>query len=319
MDINKVKTFYTYLQSQETTQHYLNQCYKQLGTSEAVRLSYQNANTFMYNLEHGHAFYTNGKSGDSLLQPMFYFYGMVHLLKASLIAIRPYYPESTKMLAHGVSSRKRKKKQYSFLKDDVKIQYHGLFPYFSEHLFHVKQLPFEKITMQQLITLIPEVSGLLQLHGDRMLIKVGKLDACQLLFPIHILDKYHTTAHAFIKRIKAHTPPIINTDIGKEMIHVELEHPIRSSFGPFFLHFQDQHIYFPSHREQFTLVSEVMIHYLLLYNLSMLSRYEPQWWGELLTLKPDMEYPLISHFLTITAEKMPYLLGKILLERVIDE
>src|SRR5699024_2550653 len=144
---------------------------------------------------------------------MFYLYGIVHLLKASLIAIRPYYPESTKMLVHGVSSRKRKKKQYSFLKDDVKIQYHGIFPYFSEHLFHVKQLPFEKITMQQLITLIPEVSGLLQLHDNRLLIKVVKLCASQLLILIRNLDKYHKTDHTFIKRIKAHTPHIVNTDV----------------------------------------------------------------------------------------------------------
>src|SRR5699024_5380496 len=178
--------------------------YNQLHIPDAARLSYQNANPFMYNLEHGHVFYTNGKKGDPLLQPIHYFYGMVHLLKAILLSIRPYYPESTKMLAHGVSTRKRKKKQYSFLEDEVKIQHQGLFPYFSEHLFHMKQMPFEKITMQRLASLIPELTFLLRLEERHDLIEVGNLGSTTLTFPIDILDAYYITANAFIKRVTTH-------------------------------------------------------------------------------------------------------------------
>lgn len=55
-----------------------------------------------------------------------------------------------------------------------------------------------------------------------------------------------------------------------------------------------------------------MVHYLLLYNLSMVSRYEAEWWGDLLVTKPEIDYPLITQFLKITAQKVPLLLGETL-------
>lgn len=310
-----VHTFYTFLQSQESAQHYLYKCYRPYYASDAATLSYQNTNFFMYNLEHGLAFYADGEKCNPLLQPVLYFYGMVHLLKASLIAIRPHYPETTKILAHGVSTRKRKKKQYSFLGDEVRVQHQGLFPYFSEHLFHKKVLPFEKITMQQLISLVPELEFLLRLQQDDSLIKVGKAGSRSLKFPAEILDDYYISANAFINRIKSHTPDITKTEINKKWIYLELEYPLSDSFGPFFMDFYEKDIYFPRHRDQFIAISEVMVHYLVLYNLSMLSRYESQWWGELLTLKPDSEYPIVSSFLEITSKKVPFLLGKMLLHK----
>src|SRR5699024_10675643 len=102
--------------------------------------SYENCHAFMYYIEHGIHFYESGKEMDLIVQPIMYFYGMVHLLKAVLLTKRPDYPETTKVLAHGVSSRKRKKQHYTFINDEVKIQHNGLFPYASEHLFFHKNL-----------------------------------------------------------------------------------------------------------------------------------------------------------------------------------
>src|SRR5699024_11092064 len=125
-----------------------------------------------YYIEHGKKFYITGQRLDTLLQPMLFFYGMVHLLKAVLLTERLDYPESTTMLAHGVSTRKRKKKQYKFIEDEVKIQHKGLFPYVTEHLFKMKTIPFEKITMHRLFGLIPELSSLFDFHGENVLIKI---------------------------------------------------------------------------------------------------------------------------------------------------
>lgn len=315
-----IHTFYTYLQSQETARNYLYQCYRGCGnleTPEANSLSYQNTSRFMYNLEHGSAFYADARKCQTLLRPILYFYGMVHLLKASLITVRPYYPESTKMLAHGVSTRKRKKKQYSFLKDEVKVQHQGLFPYVSEHLFQIRPIPFEKIAMEQLITLIPELAFLHRLEQREGLIKVGKVGSRSLHFPANILDDYYLSANAFINRVKTHTPPVADTKVNSTSITIELKLPISDSSGPFFTDEAKGDIYFPRHRSQFIPISEVMVHYLLLYNLSMLSRYESQWWGELLTMRPDIEYPVISRFLDLTADKMPLLLGRMLLNKAV--
>ncbi|HEX6593308.1 MAG TPA: YaaC family protein [Bacillota bacterium] len=315
MDANDIEVLYTYLSSQQTARHYLYRCYQKLNISDAEIKSYENCTPFMYYLEHGHQFYNNGKQMDYLLQPILYFYGMIHLLKAALLTKRPDYPESTSMLAHGVSTRKRKKKNYTFLDDEVKPQHKGLFPYFSEHLFLLKKIPFSKIKMHQLLAILPELSGLFRIHDREKMIKVGTVHSRSLTFPCTILDDYNLTENTFIQRIKSYAPDIDYSESSSTMIDIRLKRPIHQSFGPFFVH-MDRTIYFPKRREHFLTISEVMAHYLLLYNLSMLSRYEAEWWGELLMTKSELDFPFISSFLNITAKKVPLLIGKELLHEL---
>lgn len=310
-----ITAFYTYLQSQQTAQKFLYDCYQKIEGVDAASKSFENCNTFMYYLDHGKQFYENGKNIDILLQPMLFFYGMVHLIKANLLTIRPNYPESTTILAHGVSTRKRKKKDYTFMQDEVRTQHNGLFPYFSEHLFYKKRLPFEKIKMEYLFALIPEMSELFTMHNQEKMIVVGNATTTNLHFPNYILDNYHLTAKAFIQRIRTYMPAIKNTEFKKSSIQINLASPLNNSNGPFFIHSMDNSIYFPLNREISLPISEVMVHYLLLYNLSMLCRYESEWWGDLLSAKSDADYPFIVHFLKNTADKIPLLLGKELTKR----
>ncbi len=315
MKNNDINVLYTYLQSQQTAQQFLYDCYQTLDGVEASAMSYENCNSFMYYLDHGLQFYENGKNLDILFQPIMFFYGMVHLLKANLLTIRPHYPESTTILAHGVSSRKRKKKDYSFMDDEIKTQQNGLFPYFSKHLFSVSHTPFEKFKMEDLLGLIPEVSSLFAFQGQKKMITIGKIGRSELHFPNEILDNYHLTAKSFIQRISAYLPAIEQTEINKNYFCINLSVPLHKFNGPFFTHVSNNLIYFPLHRRKYLLNSEVMVHYLLLYNLSMLCRYESEWWGDLLSAKSEIDFPFISLFLQNTSEKAPLLLGEKLLER----
>ncbi|WP_010531261.1 YaaC family protein [Lentibacillus jeotgali] len=311
MSNHDLTEFLTYLQSQQTAREYLYNCYSRLGVVDASVKSFENCNKFIHYLDHGLRFYENGRQMETLMQPILFFYGMVHLLKAALLTTRPDYPESTAILAHGVSSRKRKKRHYTFLDDEVKIQQNGLFPYFSEHFFSIRRSPFEKIKMEQLFSLIPEMSPLFKLHQTDKMIKIGNVETACLQFPTLLLDNFHLTANTFIKRIKPYLPPIKHTETKTDFLRVNLAAPFSpASASPFFTDMQNRIIYFPLHRDQFLPTAEIMIHYLLLYNLSMLCRYEPEWWGELLTSRPDADYPFIKHFLSITAEKMPKALGE---------
>ena len=88
------------------------------------------------------------------------FYGFVHLIKACLLTEDPGYPENTSVLAHGVSTRKRKKQQYEFLKDEVKFQRNGLFSCMLEKMFNIKHLEGDKATMICLLQQIPEINPL---------------------------------------------------------------------------------------------------------------------------------------------------------------
>jgi len=309
MLITDINAFYTYLQSQKTAQQFLCQSYQKMEGVNPERKSYENCNSFIYFLKHGIHFYTAGKKADPMLKPLLLFYGMSHLLKASLVANRPNYPESTKVLAHGVSSRKRKKKQYVFMNDEVKVQHFGLFPYFSEHLYGIKRPLFDKITMEFLLGLIPEMTPLFTFNGQNKLHRIGTIGDQTLEFPYPLLDQYHLTEQAFLSRITPHLPRIVSTKSDQINITVQLSKPLTNPTGPFFTHLVNQSIYFPSTREFYLPISEVMVHYLLLYNLSMLSRYETEWWGDLLMTMPEIDYPFIVHFLKETANKIPTLLG----------
>ena len=48
---------------------------------------------------------------------------------------------------------------------------------------------------------------------------------------------------------------------------------------------------------------ELIIHYLLLYNSSMIARYETEWWSELTKMMPNQDYPFIQSLLSVTLRK----------------
>ncbi|GAB3797736.1 hypothetical protein GCM10028868_19320 [Virgibacillus kimchii] len=95
-----------------------------------------------------------------------------------------------------------------------------------------------------------------------------------------------------------------------------MAYPVKEKETPFYIHAANQTLYFPADRKWCLPVSEIMVHYLLLYNLSMLSRYETEWWGDLFTVKTEADYPFILGFLQCTQKKMPELLENELLEKL---
>lgn len=309
MNEKEIQSFYIYLQSQQTAQQFLMKCYEKNEVTNAECKSYKNCNTFIFYLKHGLHFYETGKKLHTMLQPILFFYGMIHMIKATLLTVRPNYPETTKLLAHGVSARKRKKKQYTFMNDEVKIQHQGLFPYFSKHLFNIEKFNFEKLKMKDLFAIIPEMNSLFTFKKDQKIIPVGKLGKNSFVFPITILDDYFLTKNAFIRRIFPSEHNIQKIFSNKKSIHIQFSSPITQVEEPFYFNNENQKIYFPIDRENFLSIPETMVHYLLLYNLSMISRYETEWWGDLLTTMTDIDYPFIVRFLQITPKKVPLTLG----------
>lgn len=312
MKKQETAAFYTSLQNLQSSQAYLRKCYANLAGVDKETKSYENSGTFMYYLDQGQLFLREGEKGDDRLKPLLYFYGMCHTLKACLLTNRPNYPESTSILAHGVSARKRKKKDYSFIDDEVKVQQNGLFSYACSHLFLLKTPPFTKVKMSFLFELIPEINDFLAFNNKEKSISIAAIDSYILRFPASILDSFHLTERAFIQRISAYLPVIKSTKNTKHHLVVELERPIQQMNGPFYLHAEKQEIYFPINRNYFISVPEILIHYLLLYNLSMISRYETEYWGELFATKYGVDYSIIVQYLTIAVNKVEFLLGEFL-------
>lgn len=301
---------FSFFFSAEYAQSYLHKRYEKLGCPAPDQRSYENCYPFLYYLEHGHVYYTQAAQAPIILQPILLFYGLVHLVKACILTEDPFYPETTAVLAHGVSTRKRKKQQYQFFQDEVKFQKNGLFPHLSDKMFHMKQDEGDKVTMESLLRMIPELETLFwQLEGQANFLPLIKKDGSWFVSSYKALDLYHMTESRFMEYFFA------QAGISLEKIEEGLARlseeprpftPGRNTFLKF--DYYQKCFLLPlkkSHRSQFP---ELMAHYLLLYNLSMIARYETEWWGEAVKMMPNRDYPFIQSFLKITQEKSPFLI-----------
>ncbi|MCA1032992.1 YaaC family protein [Bacillus timonensis] len=324
LDYRHIWQSYIAFHSSQTTQQLLMKCYQRENVSDPEKKSYDNCYPFIYYLEHGQNYYQLASKAPLSIKPVLLFYGMVQLLKACLLTVDSQYPDSTSVLAHGVSTRKRKKQSYAFLQDEVKVQKNGLFSHFSEKMFHVKHLDGEKFTMEDLLKRIPELNDLFSIQHSPSFSCIHQESLNIFDIPSSLLDQYHMTARRFTDFLIESTPYQIQFEYSEKHLKDKIQMIIPSSHkptfpltcSPFFYHLYDKNIYLPSERDQVKQFPEVMVHYLLLYNLSMISRYETEWWSDLLHSYSSNDYPYIHHFLNITAEKIPYLLFLFLYEQV---
>lgn len=207
---NRYLPFY----SRAGIRRYLKSEYRRLNVPNPEKLAYDRHTSFCYHIEHAEAFYIQSNQSPTIIQPLLQFYGVSHLIKACLITKDPFYPSNTSQLAHGVSSRKKKKNNYSFLEDTVKIQKNGLFPTLSSLLFHVEHLENATYTMEELLLSLENGT-----HKDSL--------------------------------------------------------------------------------------NAIQCHFLLLYNLSMIARYETEWWGNCTMFKETEDYSIIRGFLHLSSHFAP--------------
>lgn len=295
--------------SASSTQHFLQKCYEKLKDTNANQKSYENSYPFIYYIEHGQLYFGQAEKAPLTMQPILLFYGLVHLIKACILTVDPNYPETTSVLAHGVSTRKRKKQHYSFFQDEVKVQKNGLFPFMSEKMFHMKQLEGDKICMGDLLKYIPELNDLyLKMEGHQTFVDVDVTDEF-LSFPKSILDLYHMTEDRFVDYYHSISKSQVSlSNSEKKKIILKRDDGGLHDVSPLRVNSFNNRYSLSISRGNILLYPELLIHYLLLYNLSMIARYEIEWWSELIKTMPNKDYPFISTFLNITLEKGPILI-----------
>ncbi|WP_165999027.1 YaaC family protein [Bacillus sp. Cs-700] len=291
-------------------QQYLKECYSKIELPDAERKSYDTCYRFMYFIEYGDRYYRHAEMADAELKPILLFYGMIQLLKACLITIDPNYPGDTHVLAHGVTSRKRKKRQYAFLQDEVKGQKNGLFEYFSRKMFHVKQVEGEKYRMEDLLSLIPEIDPLFgKLNGKRTNYYMTPISINTFTVHSNILDSLNMTVErleSYLQQQGLCSVKILAQHRDFITLQVHREPKLELQERPFL--YGTGGVYLPAERNQYNSITEVMVHYLVLYNLSMICRYETEWWGDLFHTQESSDLPYILQFLEITSKKIPKLL-----------
>ncbi|GIN74355.1 hypothetical protein J14TS2_48300 [Bacillus sp. J14TS2] len=292
---------------------YLSERYKMLKIEGASAKAYDNCYSFIYYLEQGEAFYEQASTTTLSIRPILLYYGLIHLIKACLLSIDPYYPHTTTVLAHGVSTRKRKKKDYKFFDDEVKVQKNGLCTYFSERMFHVKHLEGDKFKMGELLKLIVELEESFSFFkGKANMIELPKKNNHSYLLPTELLNSYHMDGQRMKEYLTYKCKKHIQwgNDAGG---HMTLNQCIGNT-PPFRYHIEKESLWLPSTIHELTFLPDLLIHYLILYNLSMISRYETEWWMELIKTTPNDDYPFIRDFLDITEAKGPFLIERYLRE-----
>jgi hypothetical protein len=297
--------------SAEHCQLYLKNHYIKRNIENPEQKSYENCYAFLYYLEHGQIYYLQAENSPLILKPILLFYGLVHLIKACILTVDPAYPETTSVLAHGVSTRKRKKQNYQFFQDEVKFQKNGLFPFMSEKMFHMKQLEGDKITMEELLELIPELDDLFMVHESKSTFTPINNQHGHLTVPEKVLDHYHMTE----ERLK----DFLSTKSGNQIeflsegLSFQYDKKKFSGISPIKYNLECSAYVLPLKKENLFLFPELMVHYLLLYNLSMIARYETEWWSEITKMMPNRDYPYIKTFLEITLKKGPFLVYEYLM------
>jgi hypothetical protein len=295
--------------STETVQKKLEKSYEKLLYENANSRSYDNCLRFVYFLKHGESFFSQANHSPPAIQPMLLFYGISQLIKACLIIIDPEYPSTSSVLAHGVSSRKRKKQQYHFLEDEIKIQRNGLFSHVASKLFQINHLEAEKYSMELLFKQIAEMNEVFSFHYSKKNLVLVDKDHDQLLITENIAQLFHMSPKRLAEFLEERYPYSFELDKAntKGIVPLKSVNSMATyNCMPFSYHLEERNFYLPTSRELLLNIPELLVHYLLLYNLSMISRYETEWWYELLLGASNDDYPFILRYMEIAKRKIPY-------------
>ncbi|SES42299.1 YaaC family protein [Salipaludibacillus aurantiacus] len=313
--MNQQPAFTSLFLSSAFTRQYLKNSYEKRHINKPAEKAYQNSYACVYYVEMGNQYFQQGQKAPLTIQPVLLFYGLSHWLKAALLTVDPDYPATTQVLAHGLSARKKKKQGYQFLSDDVRIQKEGLFPYLSEKLFHVKQISGEKVKMRYLLLSLPEMQPLFQtVFKEPGLQQLTPETDSSFTLPLEAFSDWPDTLNTWVRQLSTDINGTVSCRKEENLLYMTLS-SLPSQEACFFRQGIDGSYYAPVIQPLFNMTyPELLVHYMLLYQLSMICRYEIEWWGELNYTFSSNDLPIIKEFLNITQLKSKQLLEMFFLE-----
>lgn len=310
-----------YFETEPTARKYLAACYLDMDVEHAERLAFQQSSRFLYLWRQARHFYSTSAVADLSIQPLLLFYGCSHLLKAMLLTRDPYYPQNSRVLQHGVTTRKLKRNAYMLMEDEVRPQKEGFFAQLA-HAFQLTPLQ-DRYSVHDLFSSIPSVSDSYGIATDKprnwLTLKIEHIsqdDLVGITFPEKTDGTLSYSTETFIQYIRRLAPSACNL----EKLSWENNKNIKELTLPqCALSELDQHPLFRLHQNVLFFwngsasslpLPEWASHYLLLYLLSMLCRYETEWWGELTMSHGLVERYLVEHFLDNHMDTFPSVIRK---------
>lgn len=170
--------------------------------------------------------------------------------------------------------------------------------------------------MGELFGQIPELNYLYSQTEGRTTFLEAELEKDVFILPRMILDRFHMTESRFVEYLQSKSDFNI---CFQESAGLDLKFSAKNlntyNYKPLRYSLDAGKFFFPLAKDGLIDFPELLIHFLLLYNLSMIARYETEWWSELIKMMPNKDYPFIQTFLQITSSKGPYLIYQYLADK----
>jgi len=178
----------------------------------------------------------------------------------------------------------------------------------------MKHVSGTKYKMSTLLIQIADLHPLFcKIFNQELSIQV-QLKKNDLVLPSSVLDLYHMTPNRFEQYLENHSSSCYDRSkriVEKEnQVVIPLIHaPTSLSSSPWLIDGKGT-IFLLKNRSLVNghLLPELAIHYLILYNLSMISRYEAEWWGELFHTFDGTDLPFIIKYLEVAVLKIPHMI-----------
>lgn len=302
-----------YLENEQTSRTYLLTRYQQLGFDEAEKLSYQATSKFLYSIKQAREYFVLSTQASLICRPLLLYYGMVALARTVIVAGDPSYPSSTSVLKHGLSTKKRKREQYDFIEDDVRIQKDGLFIDFHHHLGGTPLESGTRLVMKDIFSSLPDLhDAYLRTYGTSRLMSI--IPASPITIPRTFLSNNQMTKDEFqgwltqnVSRDTA-TFQLLDQESDHLLVNYDgdfMNTPIisRDITGKPYLHLQYRDLHIP----------EPSYYFVAAFLLGMMGRYEPERWGELVLSFSSKDLYIIHEFLQKATIRFPAKILQLLL------
>ena len=306
--VKEIWSMLSYFESEYNARQYLKEKFRPNDTS--LNSINKTAKNLAFTMKTAREYYEAAESVTVLTQPLLIFYGMTALSKVLFMATHGKKSPST---SHGL--KKIKPWTGVFAKLSVKIGKNGTFPQFHgcynrERLhgadFSIKELfsvvPEAKVAFERVYNEKSKALRILRIrHGisiiDSELQRYEDLEDLITRIP-GIKERYHKQYQRFDDRIILFCTKR------------EAEDPVTRAVSG------DEYIVLPIIKQgKSIMLPDMSTHFLIMYLLGMLTRYQPKEWGEIMKGEESGEIYMIQHFLEVTKRKFPNLVLNELLHR----
>jgi hypothetical protein len=260
------------------------------------------ANSLAFTMSTAHEYYEAAQRVTILTRPLLIFYGMTALAKVLFMATHGKKSPSNN---HGLGKADNWNSVFEEL--TVEIRRDGTFPQF-HGCFNKESLAGTKFSIKELSSLVPEMKVEFEevLKEKSRTLKIEHSDYGINIVDTEIEDYKNLVTQLFritgFQDKYAH-PQVIGKKISLWSKNHEIDNFITRTISG------EEYLSLPIEQNgRLLVIPEMSFHYLIMYLLGMLSRYQPEEWGKTIKGEESGEIYFIRKFLDITARKFPNLI-----------